>query len=270
MWSLLFLSKGIMKLQHERPIMVFDLETTGTSITKDRIVELSIIKIYPNGDEEVKTRRINPEMPIPAEATAVHGISDEDVKDCPTFKQVAQSLYDWIKGCDIIGFNSNRFDVPFLVEELLRAGVNDLDFHERALIDVQAIFHKMEPRTLSAGYRYYCNKTLENAHSAEADTRATWEILQAQLERYKDEIPADVEGLSAFSQYHKYVDFAGTLIYDEQGNEVINIGKYKGQLLQDVLRRDPGYYAWIMKADFSLDTKQCFSQAYRAITNEQK
>lgn len=252
------------KLKLTRPAIVFDLETTGTSLTRDRIIEISILKVMPDGSEEMRTRRINPGMPIPAEATAVHGITDEDVSDCPTFAQVARSLYQWIEGCDVIGFNSNRFDVPLLVEEFLRAGV-EVDLSQSALVDVQAIFHKMEPRNLSAGYRFYCDKTLENAHSAEADTRATYEILQAQVERYAGELEGDIESLASFSRYNNYVDFAGMLVYDEDGNEVINFGKYRGQLLADVLRRDPGYYSWVMGAEFTLDTKSHFTRAYLAL-----
>lgn len=252
-----------MKLKLTRPAIVFDLETTGTSLTSDRIVEISILKVHPDGLEESRTRRINPEMPIPAEATAVHGISDDDVRDCPTFAQVARSLYQWIEGCDVIGFNSNRFDVPFLVEEFLRAGV-EVDFHERALVDVQTIFHKMEPRTLSAGYRFYCGKTLENAHSAEADTRATYEILQAQLDRY-EELENDMSKLAAMAHRTNYVDYAGLLVYGDDGRVMVNFGKYRGQVLSDVLRRDPSYYSWVMGAEFTLDTKRYFAQAYQSL-----
>lgn len=252
-----------MKLKLERPAIVFDLETTGTSLTRDRIVEISILKVSPDGLKESKTRRINPEMPIPAEATAVHGISDDDVRDCPTFSQVARGLYEWIKGCDIIGFNSNRFDVPILVEEFLRAGI-ETDFHSRHLVDVQTIFHKMEPRTLSAGYKFYCGKTLDNAHSAEADTLATYEILLAQLERYSDELDGSMSSLASFSRHNNFVDYAGTLVYDEQGIETINFGKYKGKHLIEVLEKDPGYYSWIISADFTLDTKNCFTRIYTA------
>lgn len=248
-----------MQLKLQRPAIVFDLETTGTSIVHDRIIEISIIKIMPNGDEEVRTRRVNPGIPIPADATKVHGISDEDVKDCPTFAQLAKALYDWIEGCDLIGFNSNRFDVPLLAEEFLRVGI-DPGFHERNLVDVQVLFHKMEPRNLSAGYKFYTGKTLQDAHSAEADTRATYEILQAQLDRYSGEISNDIASLSELTSYHKQVDYAGTLIYSEEGEVLLNIGKYKGQELCQVLKRDWGYYSWVMKSDFSLDTKRCFER----------
>lgn len=256
-----------MKLKLTAPAIVFDLETTGTSITADRIVEISIIKIQPNGDEEVKTRRINPGIPIPAEATAVHGISDDDVKDCPTFAQIAKALYEWIEGCDLIGFNSNRFDIPMLAEEFLRAGI-DPKFHERCMVDVQVIYHKMEPRTLSAGYKFYTGQTLEDAHSAEADTRATYEILQAQIERYGEELGDSMEQLSAVANYKRQVDYAGTLVYNEAGDILINIGKYKGQLVKDVLARDFGYYSWITKSDFTLDTKMCFTRIVEEMRQE--
>lgn len=249
-----------MALKLTRPIIVFDLETTGTNLVRDRIVEISILKVHPDGLEETKTRRINPGIPIPAEATAVHGISDEDVKDCPTFAQVAHSLYDWIAGCDLVGFNSNRFDVPILAEELLRSGITP-DFHERALVDVQIIFHKMEPRTLSAGYRFYCGKTLENAHSAEADTRATYEVLKAQVERYP-ELTGEIGDLAQYSHHSNAVDYAGMIVYNDEGVETINFGKYRGQAVTQVMKRDPGYYSWVMSAEFTLDTKSCFTRLY--------
>lgn len=248
-----------MQLKLQRPAIVFDLETTGTSITHDRIIEISIIKIMPNGDEETRTRRINPGIPIPPESTQVHGISDDDVKDCPHFSQVARALFEWIKGCDLIGFNSNRFDVPLLAEEFLRVGI-DPKFHERNLVDVQVLYHKMEPRNLSAGYKFYTGKTLTDAHSAEADTRATYEILQAQLDRYTDEVSNDIEALAELTSYRKQVDYAGTLVYNDEGEVILNIGKYKGQELKQVLKRDLGYYAWVMKSDFTLDTKMCFTR----------
>lgn len=249
----------VMKLNLKNPAVVFDLETTGVSLVRDRIIEISILKIHPDGLEEVKTRRINPGMPIPPESTAVHGITDEDVKDCPTFDQVAKSLYQWIEGCDIIGFNSTRFDVPMLVEELLRAGVA-VDFSRRKFVDVQAIYHKMERRNLEAAYRFYCNKTLVGAHSAEADTRATYEVLMAQLDKYPEELTNDMGALAEISRYNNNVDFAGMLVYNEAGDEVVNFGKYKGRALREVLAKDPGYYAWVMGADFTLDTKNCFTR----------
>ena len=244
-----------MKLKLNNPLVFFDLETTGISITKDRIVEVSFLKIYPNGKEEIKSRRINPEIPIPPEATQVHGITDEDVKDCLTFKQVAKSLAQYLDGCDLAGFNSSRFDVPVLAEEFLRAGV-DFDVKNRRFIDVQIIFHRKEPRTLEAAYRFYCDKDLENAHSAEADTLATYEVLKSQLERYPD-LVNDVEALSnEFSSFKDNVDFAGRIVLNDKGVEVFNFGKHKGKSVAEVLKKEPSYYAWMMDGDFPLNTKQ--------------
>ena len=250
-----------MKLNLQRPIVFFDLETTGVQITRDRIVEISILKISPDGERETKTRRINPEMPIPAEASAVHGITDADVADCPTFAQVARSLYTWLEGCDIAGFNSNRFDVPMLVEEFLRAGVA-VDFDDRHFVDVQTIFHKMERRTLEAAYKFYCDKTLENAHSAEADTLATFEVLEAQLDRYPEDLKNDIPALAEFSTHGRRVDFAGSLAYNDKDEIVINFGKYKGVPVTEVFRKDSGYYNWVMGAQFPLETKR-FSRLYQ-------
>lgn len=247
-----------MKLTLRRPIIFFDLETTGTNITADRIVEISLIKLMPNGEEITKTRRINPECPIPAEATAVHHITDDDVKDCPTFKQVAKSLAEIFKGCDIAGFNSNRFDVPLLDEEFQRANV-DFDFTKARFVDVQTIFHKKEPRNLVAAYRFYCDRDLTQAHSANADTRATYEVLMAQLEKY-DDLPNEVEELAKFSSQNNNVDLMGRLIYNDKGEEIINFGKYKGKVAAKVLHDDPGYYDWIMKGDFSKNTKDVFTK----------
>ena len=251
-----------MKLNLQRPIVFFDLETTGVQITRDRIVEISILKISPDGERETKTRRINPEMPIPAEASAVHGITDADVADCPTFAQVARSLYTWLEGCDIAGFNSNRFDVPMLVEEFLRAGVA-VDFDDRHFIDVQTIFHKMERRTLEAAYKFYCDKTLENAHSAEADTLATFEVLEAQLDRYPEDLKNDIPALAEFSTHGRRVDFAGSLAYNDKDEIVINFGKYKGVPVTEVFRKDSGYYNWVMGAQIPLETKRWFSRLYQ-------
>lgn len=247
-----------MQLNLKNPLVFFDLETTGINIVKDRIVEISFVKVHPNGKEESKTRRINPEMPIPPESTAIHGISDEDIKDCPTFKEIAKSLATQIEGCDLAGFNSNRFDIPMLAEEFLRAGV-DIELNRRKFVDVQTIFHKMEQRTLSAAYKFYCNKELENAHTAEADTMATYEILKAQLDRYSD-LKNDVVYLSEFSSFGNNVDFAGRMVYNDKGQEIINFGKYKGQLVTDVLQKDPSYYGWIMKGDFTLNTKKMLTE----------
>ena len=243
-----------MQLNLANPLVFFDLETTGVNICKDRIVEISYLKISPNGKEEGKTRRINPEMPIPPEATAIHGITDEDVKDCPTFKEIAKSLASQIEGCDLAGFNSNRFDIPLLAEEFLRANVN-IDLSKRKFVDVQTIFHKMEQRTLQAAYKFYCDKELADAHSAEADTKATYEVLKAQLDRYPD-LKNDVKFLSEYSSFTNNVDFAGRMIYNDKGEEMINFGKYKGRLVTEVLQLDPSYYAWIIGGDFPLNTKQ--------------
>ena len=251
-----------MKLNLQRPIVFFDLETTGVQITRDRIVEISILKISPDGERETKTRRINPEMPIPAEASAVHGITDADVADCPTFAQVARSLYTWLEGCDIAGFNSNRFDVPMLVEEFLRAGVA-VDFDDRHFVDVQTIFHKMERRTLEAAYKFYCGKTLENAHSAEADTLATFEVLEAQLDRYPEDLKNDIPALAEFSTHGRRVDFAGSLAYNDKDEIIINFGKYKGVPVTEVFRKDSGYYNWVMGAQSPLETKRWFSRLYQ-------
>ena len=198
-----------MQLNLKNPIVFFDLETTGVNIATDRIVEISYLKVYPNGKEECKTLRINPGIPIPPESTAVHGISDADVANCPTFKEVAKTIAREIEGCDLAGYNSNRFDIPLLVEELLRAGV-DIDLSKRKMIDVQTIFHKMEQRTLSAAYKFYCDKDLNDAHTAEADTRATYEVLKSQLDRYEN-LPNDVAALAEFSTHNKNVDFATSL-----------------------------------------------------------
>lgn len=243
-----------MRLNLRNPLVFFDLETTGINIVKDRIVELSYVKVFPNGNEESKTMKINPEMPIPKESTAIHGITDEDVKDCPTFKEIAKSLAAQIEGCDLAGYNSNRFDIPLLAEEFLRAGV-EIDLNRRKFVDVQTIFYKMEPRTLSAAYKFYCNKSLENAHTAHADTMATYEVLQAQLDRYP-ELQNDIKFLSDYSSFTNNVDFAGRMVYNEQGVEVFNFGKYKGHPVEEVLKKEPAYYSWMINGDFPLNTKQ--------------
>ena len=247
-----------MRLHLKNPLVFFDLETTGINIVSDRIVEISYLKIMPNGEEESKTRLINPEMPIPPQATAIHGITDEDVKASSTFKVIAKSLAAQISGCDLAGYNSNRFDIPLLAEEFLRADI-DIDLMKRKFIDVQTIFHKKEPRNLAAAYKFYCDKDLENAHTAAADTKATYEILQAQLDRYPDLIN-DITFLSDYSSFNNNADFAGRVIYNEKKQEVINFGKYKGRLVEDVLRDDPGYYGWIMQGDFALHTKKVFTE----------
>lgn len=254
------------KLKLKKPLAFFDLETTGINIQKDRIVEISVLKAHVNGETEIKTFRINPEIPIPLETSLIHGIYDEDIKDCPTFKSFAKTLANFLHGCDLAGFNSNRFDVPMLVEEFLRAEV-DFDMKNRRLVDVQRIFHLMEPRNLSAAYRFYCGKDLDNAHSAQADTVATFEVLGAQIERYAgaqikndkgelyEPIQNDVEALHALTS-SKFVDFANRMVYNNKGEEVFNFGKYNGRLVTDILRQDPNYYDWMMKGDFALDTKR--------------
>lgn len=247
-----------MNLQLKRPIIFFDLETTGVDTSKDRIVEISMVKVGVDGTKQVKTRRINPEMPIPAEATAVHGITDDDVRDEPTFRQIAKSLAQFIEGCDFGGFNSNRFDLPVLVEEFMRAGV-EVDFKRRKFVDVQNIFHKKEQRTLVAAYKFYCDKDLENAHSAEADTLATYEVLEAQIERYGD-IGTTVEELAEFSTHSESVDFAGRIALNDKGEEIFTFGKYKGQRVEDVFRREPSYYSWMMDGDFPLYTKKVITE----------
>ena len=248
-----------MKLNLKNPLVFFDLETTGTNINSDRIVEICYLKVYPNGNEEAKTLRINPEMHIPEQASAVHGIYDDDVKDCPTFKDVAKKIADDIEGCDLAGLNSNRFDIPVLAEEFLRAGV-DIDLMKHKFVDVQVIYHKLEQRTLSAAYKFYCGKNLEDAHTAEADTRATYEVLKAQLDKYPDVLENDITFLSQYSNFNKNVDFAGRIVYNEQGVEVFNFGKYKGMPVLEVLQRDPGYYSWILQGDFTLNTKNVLTK----------
>ncbi|AGC77479.1 3'-5' exonuclease [Nonlabens dokdonensis] len=243
-----------MKLQLTRPICFFDLETTGTNISKDRIVEISIHKVFPNGDEKTFTFKVNPTVPIPAETTAVHGITDEMVKDAPTFKERAHEVFNIIKDSDLAGFNSNRFDIPLLAEEMLRADV-DFDMGNRNAIDVQNIFHKMEQRTLVAAYKFYCDKDLTDAHSAEADTIATYEVLKGQLDRYP-ELENNMKSLAEFSTRRKPVDFAGMLAFNSKGEECFNFGKHKGKRIVDVLESEPGYYSWIQNADFPLYTKK--------------
>ena len=243
-----------MQLNLKNPLVFFDLETTGIDIVKDRIIEISYVKVFPNGKEESKTMRINPGMPIPPASTAIHGITDDDIKDCPLFKNVAKQLAAQIEGCDLAGYNSNRFDIPLLAEEFLRAGV-DIDLTRRKFIDVQTIFYKMEQRTLAAAYKFYCQKSLENAHTAAADTMATYEVLKAQLDRYP-ELKNDVTFLSEFSSFTNNVDFAGRMVYNEKNQEVFNFGKYKGRLVEEVLKQEPAYYSWMMNGDFPLNTKQ--------------
>ncbi|TBN04868.1 3'-5' exonuclease [Hyunsoonleella flava] len=243
-----------MQLNLTKPICFFDLETTGINITSDRIVEISILKVHPNGKEERKTWRVNPEMPIPKEVSEIHGIYDEDVADKPTFKELAKEVYNMIKDSDLGGFNSNRFDIPLMAEEMLRADV-DFDMKNRQSVDVQTIFHKMEQRTLSAAYKFYCDKNLDDAHSAEADTLATYEVLKAQLEKY-EELENDTKFLAEFSSRKKFADFAGFIAYNKKGEECFSFGKHKGKLVTEVLEKEPGYFGWLLNADFPLYTKK--------------
>jgi DNA polymerase-3 subunit epsilon len=245
------------QLKLQRPLAFFDLETTGVDPAKDRIVEIAIIKLLPGGGRDSLVRRVNPEMPIPASATAIHGISDEDVKDAPTFKQISHEIKNFIHQCDLAGYNSNKFDIPALAEEFLRAGI-PVDFKERKLVDVQQVFFKMEARTLSAAYAFYCNKELVNAHSAMADVEATVDVLQAQLERYPD-LAKDVQGLHEFTGGDEIVDYARRIIL-KNGVPVFNFGKHKGIAVEEVFKKEPQYYDWMMQADFALHTKQCISE----------
>lgn len=244
-------------LNLKRPILFFDLETTGVDAAKDKIIELAMVKISPNGNRETLVRKVNPGIPIPAETTAIHGITDEDVKDAPLFKQIAHEIYEWMKNCDLGGYNSSKFDMPLLAEEFLRAGIQ-VDFTERNMVDVQQIFFKMESRSLSAAYQFYCNKNLENAHSAEADILATIEVLEAQLDRYES-LPKEVKPLHQFTGGEEMVDYARRMIMKD-GSPIFNFGKYKGKKVEDVFNQEPQYYDWMMQADFPLHTKQKISE----------
>jgi DNA polymerase III subunit epsilon len=260
-----------MRLHLKNPLIILDLETTGINIASDRIVEIALLKIQPDGNEEERVVRINPEMPIPEKASLIHGIKDEDVKDSPVFKEVARTLARFMEGCDLAGFNSNRFDIPLLAEEFLRADV-DIDFKKRKFVDVQAIFHKMEKRTLTAAYKFYCNKELTQAHQALGDVRATYEVLQAQLDLYNNvefedqngrkSIPVEnnIEKLSEFSAYDRNVDYMGRIVYNDDDVPVFNFGKNKGLPVEKVLLEQPGYYGWIMNGDFPLYTKKVLTQ----------
>ena len=242
-----------MPLELLKPICFIDLETTGINVSIDRIVEIAIVKIATDGSKQVKRRLVNPEMPIPKGSSDVHGITDDMVKDAPTFKAIANEVKQFLEGADIGGYNSNRFDVPMLNEEFLRAGIN-VDMESRKLLDVQKVFHMMEQRTLSAAYQFYCHKTLEDAHTAEADATATWEILEAQIERYP-QIGKTVESIVKFTGEDQIIDFARRLVY-ENGIAVFNFGKHKGKPVIQVLKEEPQYYDWMMKGDFALHTKQ--------------
>lgn len=250
-----------MPLTLKRPLLFFDIEATGLDTSRDRIVELSYIKVSPDGSEEAQTMRFNPTIPISAEATAVNGITDEDVAQSPTFADKAAELARVFSGCDIAGYNSNHFDVPMLVEEFIRAGV-EFDVSACNLVDVQGIYHKMEKRTLAAAYQFYCHKDLENAHTAMADTRATLEVLRAQLDHYGDQIPHSIEGLAEFSRFNKNVDLAGRIIYDDKGTPVFNFGKHRGRPVEWVVKNEPGFISWMLQADFPQNTKQALTRLY--------
>ncbi|PQJ15529.1 3'-5' exonuclease [Aureicoccus marinus] len=247
-----------MELKLTRPICFFDLETTGTQVAKDRIVEIAILKIYPNGNQESRRWLVNPEQIIPAEVIAVHGITNEQVANEPTFKELAPQIQQMLKGSDLGGYNSNRFDIPLLAEEMLRAGY-DFEMKNTVSVDVQSIFHKMEKRTLGAAYQFYCDKNLEDAHSAEADTLATYEVLKAQLDRYP-ELENDMKKLAEFSTQRKSIDFAGFILENEDGKPIFSFGKYKGVEVSQVLEKEPGYFGWMLNADFPLYTKKVLTQ----------
>ena len=247
-----------MELNLRRPIAFLDLETTGINVSTDRIVEISVLKISQGGKQEWMSTRINPEMPIPPKSTAIHGITDADVADAPTFREIAKKLVAFLEGTDLAGYNAIKFDIPVLAEEFLRINM-DFNFLKRKYIDVQVIFHKKEQRTLAAAYQFYCNRELENAHSSMADTQATFEVLKAQLDRYND-LENDVVKLAEFSSFNNNVDFAGRIIYDENGIEIFNFGKHKGKAVEKVFREDPSYYSWMMNGDFPLYTKKILTE----------
>jgi len=243
-----------MALQLARPIAFFDLETTGVNLSTDRIIEVAIIKILPDGTRQVKRKLLNPGIPIPPETTAIHGITDEMVKDAPSFKQCGNELKQFIENCDMGGYNSNRFDIPILMEEFLRAGM-EVDLSNCRMVDVQHIFYKMEPRTLTAAYKYYCDKELVDAHSAEADVNATIDVFLSQIKRYP-QMGDTLDSILAIIGEDKVVDYARRFIFDEKGVEVFNFGKHKGRPVVDVLKSEPQYYDWMMRGDFPLHTKQ--------------
>ncbi len=247
-----------MELNLKRPIVFIDLETTGINVSTDRIVEISALKINPNGTEQWMTSLVNPEMPIPPRVSEIHGITDSDVVNAPTFREIARNLVVFLEGCDLAGFNAIKFDMPLLAEEFLRTNV-DFNFRKRKYVDVQVIFHKKEQRTLEAAYKFYCKKELKDAHSASADTQATYEVLKAQLDTYPD-LENDIDRLADFSSHNNNVDFAGRIILDENGTEVFNFGKHKGRTVEEVLRTEPSYYSWMMNGDFPRYTKKMLTE----------
>lgn len=270
-----------MKLNLKRPLAFFDLEATGITIGLDRIVEIAVLKAMPDGTEQILTKKINPEMPIPLETSLIHGIYDEDIKDAPTFGQAAQEFADFIGDADLAGYNSNKFDIPMLLEEFLRVGVN-FDMSDRKFVDVQNIFHQMEQRTLKAAYKFYCQKDIINAHTAEADIRATYEVLLAQLDKYQDTefedkkgnkskpVQNDVAALHAFTNMNKVVDFAGRMVFNANGEEVINFGKHKGRTVEQVFDMEPSYYAWMKQGDFPLYTKKKLEEIWDRWTKKKE
>lgn len=270
-----------MNLNLKRPLAFFDLETTGVNVSADRIVEISILKVFPDGSEAVKTLKLNPGIPIPLESSLFHGIYDEDVQHAPTFKDVAVEIADFIGDADLAGYNSNKFDIPVLMEEFIRAEV-DFSLEGRHFIDVQNIFHQMEQRTLKAAYRFYCDKNLDNAHSAEDDVRATYAVLKSQLDRYQNVewedksgkkcIPVvnDVAALHDFTNLNRPVDFAGRMVFNEKGEEVFSFGKHKGRLVEEVFAIEPSYYSWMKQGDFPLYTKKCLDRVWVRFKAKQK
>jgi DNA polymerase-3 subunit epsilon len=247
-----------LELKLKRPVVFLDLETTGINVSADRIVEISLLKVTPDGKEQWMTSRVNPEMPIPPKVTAIHGISDSDVVDSPTFGEIAKNVAAFMEGCDLAGYNAVKFDIPVLAEEFLRTNV-DFNFSKRKYVDPQVIFYKREQRTLAAAYQFYCKKDLKNAHSAKADTQATYEVLKAQLDMYND-LDNDIEKLATYSAFNNNVDFAGRIILDENGVEIFNFGRYKGKAVEEVFRDDPNYYSWMMNGDFPLYTKRVLTE----------
>jgi DNA polymerase-3 subunit epsilon len=247
-----------LELKLKRPVVFLDLETTGINVSADRIVEISLLKVTPDGKEQWMTSRVNPEMPIPPKVTAIHGISDSDVVDSPTFGEIAKNVAAFMEGCDLAGYNAVKFDIPVLAEEFLRTNV-DFNFSKRKYVDPQVIFYKREQRTLAAAYQFYCKKDLKNAHSAKADTQATYEVLKAQLDIYND-LDNDIEKLATYSAFNNNVDFAGRIILDENGVEIFNFGRYKGKAVEEVFRDDPNYYSWMMNGDFPLYTKRVLTE----------
>jgi DNA polymerase-3 subunit epsilon len=247
-----------LELKLKRPVVFLDLETTGINVATDRIVEISLLKISPNGKEQWMTSRVNPEMPIPPKVTAIHGISDSDVASAPTFREIAKNLTTFLEGCDLAGYNAIKFDIPVLAEEFLRTNT-DFNFRKRKYVDVQVIFYKKEQRTLAAALKFYCRKELENAHSSKADTAATYDVLKAQLDRYGD-LDNDIEKLAEYSAFNNNADFAGRIIVDENGVEIFNFGKHKGRSVEVVLKEEPAYYSWMMNGDFPLYTKKVLTE----------